>query len=370
MSKFKFEWTRSNTIVVHVLFWLGYIYLNHFIIRVQEGYTGGNTLFTTTFGRLSLAVLLFYIVAYGVLPYCYSKPRRRYALIPLLLLLIPVNFLIRYFGLGYLLNYIVGDDVSTGTLQMYFLLSLKWYFDYTLFGFGFWYAKRLLKTQKELQQKERENLELKNRELENEKKMLLIELGRYRSQINQHFLYNTLSFLYTRALKADPELASGLERMSDIMQYGMDNTSPNETVLLDKELKYLNEYVALHRMRTYNTLQLNLSTAGDFSQMQIPPHVLITLVENALKHGIKKDPENPIEVKITGEDKKLIFRTRNKINPSSKIASKNIGLTNIKDRLGFIFGNAYSLTTSVENDEFILLLEIDYTQPTRLLLNE
>lgn len=173
------------------------------------------------------------------------------------------------------------------------------------------------------------------------------ELAFLKSQINPHFLYNTLNYVYSLAIPVSDKLAEAVLKLSDLMRYTLQE-SPDGLVALSREIKYLESYVALFRMRFEPEFYIRFEQAG-ISDQKIASLLLIPFVENAFKHGVVNDPENPIKVSINIIGKQLDFSVSNLINRAQKDHSSGIGLVNIQRRLDLIYPDCHELT--VKKDE-------------------
>ncbi|HAD14804.1 MAG TPA: hypothetical protein DCF33_20445, partial [Saprospirales bacterium] len=107
-----------------------------------------------------------------------------------------------------------------------------------------------------------------------------------KAQINPHFLHNTLNFLYAKSLPYSEELSEGILTLSDIMRYALDEqTRQDGKALLADEVEHVNNVIKINQLRFENQLQVHFTVQGSLEGLRIAPFVLITLVENAFKHG-------------------------------------------------------------------------------------
>lgn len=171
-----------------------------------------------------------------------------------------------------------------------------------------------------------------------------------KAQINPHFLHNTLNFFYAKALPLSAELSEGILCLSDIMRYALNEGGKDEKALLKDEIEHLENVIRINQFRFSNKLNVQFEVTGVTAGAMIVPFVLITLVENAFKHGDLKSPDNPIIIRIIVEDKRLYFYCRNKKNPGFKEISTGIGLQNILKRLDIMYGSNYSYKVNEDED--------------------
>jgi two-component system LytT family sensor kinase len=200
--------------------------------------------------------------------------------------------------------------------------------------------KELLAAQMQLQQFETDKNDA-------EKKFL-------RSQINPHFLYNTLNYYYSKALLVSPELAESLLLLSDIMRYSLElKENEQGLVPLTKEIEHIKNIIKINQYRFSNRLQIKFLITGTEEAVCIAPLALITFVENAFKHAELLDPQQPVSfmLDISHADQKIYFKVHNKIKKGPKEHSTGIGLANTERRLKFIYSEKYEMKTT-EDKEF------------------
>lgn len=201
--------------------------------------------------------------------------------------------------------------------------------------------------------------------LEEQKMQLEVEKSQanfnfLKAQINPHFLHNTLNFLYAKSLPYSPELSEGILTLSEIMRYALSegNTKDGKTLLKD-EIEHLRNVIKINQLRFSNQLNVQLDVEGVVNGAQIIPFVLITLVENAFKHGDLKSTEHPIVIRIVVIGNKLYFYCRNKKKSGPKELSTGIGLDNIKKRLELAYSTHYEFKVRDEAEFYTTELTID-----------
>jgi sensor histidine kinase YesM len=181
-----------------------------------------------------------------------------------------------------------------------------------------------------------------------------------KAQINPHFLHNTLNFLYAKSLPYSPELSEGILTLSDIMRYALSEGNARDgKASLKDEIEHLRNVIKINQLRFSNNLNVHLEVNGVINNAQIIPFVLITLVENAFKHGDLKSNEYPIDIKLNIDEKQLYFYCRNKKKSGPKELSTGIGLDNIKKRLDLAYGNDYHFLVNDETEFYTTELTID-----------
>lgn len=193
------------------------------------------------------------------------------------------------------------------------------------------------------------------------------ELLFLRSQINPHFLFNTLNNIYSLS-QYQPQLVSeSVLRLSKILRYLLYETA-SEFTTIDKEVKILTDYIDLEKLRYNETVVITFnSEIEDFSEM-MPPLLLIPLVENAFKHGVSLSRgKRFVDVHCELRQGKLRFVVTNSIpmaaatgsaTPEDTETKDNIGLTNLRRRLDLLYKN-FELVTDQKDSIFTAELKID-----------
>ena len=187
------------------------------------------------------------------------------------------------------------------------------------------------------------------------------ELNLLKSQVQPHFLFNTLNNIYYKVYKVDAISASLIERLSDIMRYFVDE-SPKDIVPLSTEVAFIENYMALEKIRIRYGVTIDFEKAYN-AELRIPPMLLMTFVENIFKHGIDKSiQQNQINVSLIQKDGYLVFKTSNrKFNPVIKNEANGFGIANLDKRLKILYGSDFELTTKTEGELYLAFLKIPLT---------
>ena len=167
------------------------------------------------------------------------------------------------------------------------------------------------------------------------------ELAFLKSQINPHFLYNTLNYIYALALPVSDKLAHAVIQLSGLMRYTINNNA-DEKVRLKEETDYLKSYIELFRMRFENNFFVHYTIKG-IKEQKIPPLLLIPFVENAFKHGVSNNAAHPVRINLEVRNNILYFEVINAISKTHTDHSSGIGMANIRRRLELIYPDAYQL---------------------------
>jgi two-component system LytT family sensor kinase len=194
------------------------------------------------------------------------------------------------------------------------------------------------------------------RNLESERREM--ELQFLKSQLNPHFLFNSLNNIYSLAYQKSDKTADAIMKLSEIMRY-MIYESNTPTVALSKEVDYLTNYIELQKIRFKDGAFIELTLNGEIDDQKIVPLMLISFVENAFKHGVVNDPENPVKINIIANQKILHFSVINKKNQQNKDAQGGIGLPNVERRLQLVYPDRYKLNVVNSATHYTCELMID-----------
>lgn len=321
-----------GAIIVNSVFWLFIIGLCTFsIINSKAKFTWFELL--VEFGYFGIInVSLFYINYLILIPNIIKRQQKTWLYVFLLLGLIIVSVAIK-FGLAVIYRDIV---LVHGRGPKKFVTSYGVYIINALFSSGFFAViSSLFKFSTDWFSNERIQ-----RNLESEKKDM--ELQFLKSQLNPHFLFNSLNNIYSLAYQKSDKTADAILKLSEIMRY-MIYESNDSWVDLNKEVEYVKSFVELQKLRFKDGAAVEFTLNGVIDGQRIIPLILISFVENAFKHGVANDPSDPIKINIIANQKILHFSVTNKKSKTNKDAIGGVGLNNVERRLQLLYPERYKL---------------------------
>lgn len=189
------------------------------------------------------------------------------------------------------------------------------------------------------------------------------ELNFLRSQINPHFLFNTLNNLYALTLKKSDKAPETVLKLSEIMRYMLYECNEKK-VLLSKEINYLKNYIELEKLRLSKSFEVKVEIVGECNTQKISPLLLTPFIENAFKHGINQQIQNGyihVLLYIKSDKIELIIKnSKANLGPSEspKLKSGGIGLENVKRRLEILYPDTHSLEISNTINEYKIILKV------------
>lgn len=229
------------------------------------------------------------------------------------------------------------------------------------------YFRDILSLQKRNMSLETDKLALERDNLALERDNLSLELGFLKSQINPHFLFNTLNSIYARTVDVDEQASDLVLKLSDLMRYSLYGAN-EEKVPLQEEMEYINNYLDLEKYRhSQNLVDISFATDGVMKGYNIAPLLLISLVENAFKHGVNLSRKSSyVHVSSVIENGVLYFTVQNSLPeqmtpliPSADIKkSGGIGLINTRKRLNLIYPDRHDLTFTQTATEYEVMVSI------------
>ena len=190
------------------------------------------------------------------------------------------------------------------------------------------------------------------------------ELKNLKSQLNPHFLFNTLNSIYALIAISPSEAQEAVHELSRLLRYVLYDTSA--TVSLRQELDFIANYINLMKIRLSPSLNLSVHLdAGNAENLRVAPLLFITLIENVFKHGIHT-PEIPLKISVTAHDHTITCTTSNGYAPSDtqhplpkEDSEGGIGLANLRRRLDLIYGKDANLKVDSSGDIYTVTLTID-----------
>jgi sensor histidine kinase YesM len=193
-----------------------------------------------------------------------------------------------------------------------------------------------------------------------ENKQLKTELDLLKSQVNHHFLFNTLNNLYGLIVQNQNEKAADITlRLSDLMRYLLENSKAEKVNLL-KELKFLEDYLELEKIRLSQKADILFDVVGTDREVFVAPLLFIPIVENAFKHGLQSTSSTSyayFSLSLQGKD--LYFESKNSFeNKSIKPGHSGTGLDNLKKRLELIYPERHQLEIEKTESYFKVILHL------------
>ncbi|MCO7223151.1 sensor histidine kinase [Pleionea sp. CnH1-48] len=205
-------------------------------------------------------------------------------------------------------------------------------------------------------------LELEKKHSESELRLTHLQMKALQSQLSPHFLFNCLGSISALARQDDKEsVITAVARLGDLLRFTI-KASQEEFILLADELEFVNNYIALQKLRFSERFNFSITQHKKDLNLLCPPFVLQPLVENAFIHSVAEAKQGDlINIKLTidNKDNALIFHISNTlINRNHPSNGLGTSLTNLKERLDNLYGSSYSITHGQVNDCYVSNISI------------
>jgi two-component system LytT family sensor kinase len=349
--------TKRPIIFRHILIWIVFITYEVAYVKFTVGVNASAFHFLIFY---ILNICLFYFNAHIILDFAFFKTSKPYLVAIFLIGLEIFGYLLLKFFLDYALApsskfflILVKED------QKYILTNI-WRGVYFIgFSIAYWSMLYMMRFKERNHHMETEQLKTVAKSLELENKYMSVENAYLHNQISPHLLFNSLNFIYNTVYQKSVEAGNGVMLLSELMRYSLVSADDTRTVMLSKEVKQLENLIALCEMRFNGQFYLRFKKSGKLSTAMIIPLVLITLVENIMKHGDMGDKKSPALISLMLKDNHLYFETRNIKTRTSLYPKGGLGLKNIEKRLSNYYHDKYNLFAKDENGLFIVTLTID-----------
>jgi hypothetical protein len=193
-----------------------------------------------------------------------------------------------------------------------------------------------------------------------EKEKTEAQLSYLQSQINPHFLFNTLNGIYSLAIiEKSKDTATAIVKLSGLMRY-VTTEAGSDLVDLEKEINYVSNYIELQKIRLGDTVRISYTIAGTFGGKRIVPLMLIPFIENAFKHGVNSEENSDINIAIGIKDYYFYLTViNNKVFRIPDEAKSGVGVQNTKRRLELLYPTRHLLTIEDTKETYKVNLHIN-----------
>jgi sensor histidine kinase YesM len=332
--------------------WVGFAYLCLWLFIDLANYTGPlHAEIINNIWRFFYAVAVNFIFFEFTFPFI--KQKRKYFFYNILLFLVALWFQLmlcsfglyawRYIGIQLHIytalltfpspSHAISAQAAYGVMSIFFFGIIKHIYDY----------RKLKDVEQQLRIEKQE-----------------AELSYLKAQTNPHFLFNTLNNIYSLARDKSDLAPESILRLSKILRF-MLYESAGQFIAIEQELKIINDYIALEKLRYDKSLNVNFNYNVEDMKQYIPPLLLIPLVENAFKHGVSETRGNPfIDIYLSVKDRQLTFIIKNSYDNQSGQSKviENIGLSNLRRQLELLY-TEFNLSVQPAGAIFISTLKIN-----------
>lgn len=323
--------------LIHIGFWFIYWCLQ--LLKFSMISKIDSNLWIDILTNLFCGTLFFYVLTTFVLPQK-TKPIRIFKLILNSVLAVSFCLLLRRSIFLLMAEYVDFKDPVITNLKYFLVSTFDLCLKFGTYAILVWFFQRQAEFQKQMLQKKLEEERLRNELLET--KFALLQ-----TQINPHFLFNTLNFIYSKAISSDDHIIEKtVLLLSDILHHSIRNGSSGGYILVNEEMSQIKKLYELNCLRFDGNYYLNIIEERMEFEKRIPQLILLTFFENMMKHGIFNNPEHPGSIHVKQSEHLLEIHMKNMINHDRTVnkQSKNaLGKRYIKNVLDKYYENNYEL---------------------------
>lgn len=337
----------------HVFFWALFIFYEiSLAAAIRERFNH----FADYLMHYTLNILLFYVHCYIVIGNREFKRISDYQKVFVYLLLeISAYYLFSLLINKFLILSGIPVNVYNSSSGLFVLATLYRYIYIIGMSTGFRIALNLVKNRERIHKYITQNFIAEREKTTLQSELVSAELSFLRSQINPHFLLNSLNSIYNRIRKKDSLSAEYVMALADLMQYALQAQSATAKVQLDSELEHISNYMKLQRIRYSRDIAFHIPIVD--RDLKVIPFLLMTLIENVFQHGDLMNEQIQVQIKITVFRGELVLQTRNSIRPDRR-PGNGVGLANTSKCLELNYRGNYIFEYFAEENIFHLKLQI------------
>jgi len=300
-------------------------------------------------------IAFFYLNADWLLPLSLKNKRAIFWAVPLMMTLQAVA----YITCQYFVSYILSELKVTKTpliLNSSLILRNSYRAMFYLgLSSGYYFLRTYLLERKRTEELEREKLNAIIAQQRIVQELANAQNAFLKAQINPHFLFNTLDFVYHNVNTHSAIAGEAIIRLSDMMRFAIDSDQMDSQINLIDEIEQVENLLYLHKIRKNNDFNVDFSYTQAVINLRFIPLVLLTLVENIFKHGNLNQPNSATMIALDVEDDVLCLYTSNLINTVKSSKSNYSGLNNIRTRLHYAYGNDMEFMHQTTEDNHFLV---------------
>lgn len=335
------NWIREYKI--HIWIWLIFIFYESILIGFLYKITENPLVYTAHY-----LVIIFFFYFHADIVLAKSLKRRRQALLILPIAIVLeicaytishhlVNVVLIYFG--------ILKESTVYVFDAQFMLRNIYRGLYFLgFSTGYYYLRNYFKERKKTEELEKQRLKDVILQQQTEQALAKAHNAFLKAQINPHFLFNTLDFVYHKVNEHSPVAGETIISLAQMMRFAIDSDQMGEFITLGEEIAQVENLIYLYQIRKNHQLAIHLDHTEEVKQLPFIPLILLTLVENIFKHGNLNTEGHEAQITLAIVEGVFYMETDNLISRNISKLSNNAGIANIENRLRYAYGENLSFT--------------------------
>src|SRR5690606_6945759 len=250
--------------------------------------------------------------------------------------------------------------VVVTNLKFFMVSSFDLFTRFGIYAGIFWFFRRQVALQQQVFQRQMAEQKLKN-------DLLASKHAALKAQINPHFLFNTLSFIHSKAIASNnPVLDKAILLLSDILRHALRDTADDSLVDLQNEMQHIQSLIELQQLRFNGRFYVNMHVEDVDTSLRIPSLIVLTFFENALKHGVYDEADDPICLQVRQTGSVLEINLRNKIRRVESVENDDqfsIGKRYVHNALEHAYPNSFELNYTDDGAYHTVHLKINTYDP-------
>lgn len=325
-----------NRIFTHLMLWMGFVGMIVLLFFLQRG-----RIHFSLLEKIFSGAILFYI------NYLFLIPQLLFRKKILLYVLISLCVVVIFLFLPSFIEYFFMGRIPRGRL---FRGRLFFFFFMQFFFFVAAIAIRLYEQWRENERKAQKILT----------EQIASELHYLKSQVNPHFLFNSLNSIYALTVKKSDQAPEAVITLSELMRYMLYETDTH-FVSIEKELHYIKNYMKLQRLRMADSSGITMEIKGEVQNQKISPLLFISFIENAFKFGASSSGKTRVTIIFTLVEHSIHFHCHNTVGDNANKANntEGIGLKNTKERLELLYPQKHTLQIEQSEQAYIVDLHLE-----------
>ncbi|MGV4415125.1 sensor histidine kinase [Chryseobacterium sp. T1] len=330
---------KNQILFLHIFYWL--LNLTFSILLPILAWDTKHAVFNVTF--FIVGFIVFYINYFYIVPFFFNI-KKLYLTIFGFFISVGCFVFFRYMTEELILPWFIGHGNYAKETPFWF-----YYFDNVSYSSGTLFISTALALFNIFFKREEERQQLIEEKQSAELKAL-------KTQINPHFIFNSLNNIYSLVYQKSDKSLPAIEELSEMLRYSTKDLE-KDFIPLKRELGYVKSLIGLEKLRIRNPEMVKCTSEIENEDVEISPMLLVPFVENAFKHGDFNSGELTIDLKEINNV--LNFRIENRKRQGSKDHTSGIGIGNVKKRLALIYPNKHELNISDNQNSFVVELKIE-----------
>lgn len=345
----------------HFIFWIVYISYESAFAEIVAVKHGAPLAYITHYG---IVLIFFYLHCNIALPFSLKHKSHVYWLLPLVCLTEIAAYSLTYYADDIFLEkfHIFLMDGKASLHIDYWIIRFYRAGYYLIMSSTYYYIHNYMNETKRSEELERQRLNEIIYRQRIEQELTRAQNAFLKAQINPHFLFNTLDFVYHNVMELSPKAADAIISLSEMMRFAIDSDKMGEFISIGDEIEQVQNLQYLNRLRKSEESPLKLIYPEEVCNLNFIPLVLLTLAENIFKHGSMNSGYDAI-MELYVEDGLFIIQTDNLSSRSKPTTSHRTGLLNIEKRLKYAYGDSvYFHYHQDADDHFRLVIKVPLQQ--------